>query len=441
MKNINDCWNEILETLKTEYEISDLAFSSWIKPLSIYKIEDSTVTIVVPGEQIGVDYVSRKYSLPLKVVIADTVGREYELNFISVEDTRKNTPSEKKETSPYHYTFDTFVVGSNNNFAYSASMAVAESPGKIYNPLFLYGGVGLGKTHLMHAITHYIQENHPEMKILYVASEDFTNQIVEALRPGSGNNTATLSRFREKYRNIDVLLIDDVQFIIGKEATQEEFFHTFNTLYGAGKQIVLSSDRPPKDMSLLDERFRSRFEWGLMADIQSPDYETRVAILRKKMELEGFFVPNEVIEYIATNVKSNIRELEGSLNKIIAVANIEKCEITLDLAKKHLEDFITPDEKKKITPDSIISEVAHYFGITEDDIKGSKRSSKIAYPRQIAMYLIKEMTNSTLKQIGEIMGGKDHTTVIYGINKIEDSIKEEEKCRETIQTLKKNISL
>jgi len=440
MKDIKESWNEILENLKNEYYISDLAFSTWIKPLSIHKIDDQEITVVVPGEQIGVDYVKRKYYLPLKVAIADVTGQEKEIIFISQEEIEKKSSPETVERH-IPYTFDTFVVGNNNKFAHAAALAVSENPGTLYNPLFLYGGVGLGKTHLMHAITHFIKQNHPEKKILYVTAVDFMNQIVEALHPGTGSNTAALSRFRDKYRNIDVLLIDDVQFIIGKEATQEEFFHTFNALYEDRKQIVISSDRPPKDMSLLDERFRSRFEWGLMADIQSPDYETRVAILRKKQELEGVSVPDDVVDYIASNVKSNIRELEGSLNKIIAASNLMKCDITLDLAKQNLSDFITPDDKKKITPDTIITEVSRYFNVSENDIKGSKRSNKVAFPRQIAMYLIKEMTNCTLKQIGEIMGGKDHTTVIYGINKIEESLKENEQIQETVNTLKKNISL
>ena len=439
MNTIKDNWNDILENLKNEYEISDLAFSSWIKPLSIYKIEDDVLTLIVPGEQIGADYVKRKYYLPLKVAIADVTGLEMEIEFVSRESLKEKKEEKKENEGSFLYTFDTFVVGSNNKFAHAAALAVAESPGNTYNPLFLYGGVGLGKTHLMHAITHHIKKNHPEMNILYVTSEDFTNEVIEAIRKGKTDSEFT-KRFREKYRNIDVLLLDDIQWIIGKESTQEEFFHTFNALFSAGKQIVISSDRPPKDMPLLEERFKSRFEWGLMADIQSPDYETRVAILRKKQEMEGFYVPDEVIEYIATNIKSNIRELEGSLNKIIAVANIEKCEINLELAKKALVDFITPDKKKKITPDLIIEETARYFNITPEDIMGSKRSNKIVHPRQISMYLIKEMTDSTLKQIGEIMGGKDHTTILYGINKIEESLKTDGKLGDTVEAIKDNIN-
>ncbi len=439
MKNIKDSWNEILETLKEEYEISDLAFSSWIKPLSIYKIEDDELTVVVPGEQIGADYVRRKFYLPLKVVIADITGKETEIKFISFEDTQKKEPAGKESEKNSLYTFDTFVVGSNNKFAHAASLAVAESPGKIYNPLFLYGGVGLGKTHLMYAITHHIKQKHPDRNILYVTSIDFTNEVIEAIRKGK-SDVDYMNRLREKYRSIDVLLLDDIQWIIGRDSTQEEFFHIFNTLYSAGKQIIISSDRPPKDMPTLEDRFKSRFEWGLMADIQSPDYETRVAILRKKQEMEGFYIPDEVIDYIATNIKSNIRELEGSLNKLVFVADTEKCEISLELAKKYLADFITPDQKKKITPEAIIEETARYFHIKTEDIIGSNRSRKVAYPRQITMYLIKEMTDRTLDQIGEILGGKDHSTVIYGINKIEESLKEEGDTGDIIENIKKIIT-
>ena len=289
----------------------------------------------------------------------------------------------------------------------------------------------------MHSIAHFIIEHNPSCKILYVTSEEFTNEVIEAIR--NGNNTA-LTKFRDKYRNIDVLLIDDVQFIIGKESTQEEFFHTFNSLHSARKQIILSSDRPPKDMDILEERIRSRFEWGLMADIQSPDYETRMAILRKKQELEGYDVGNDVIEYIAQNVKSNIRELEGSMNKVIALANLEKREINLALAEQALADIISPNEKRVVTPEYIINVVAEHFDITPEDIKSDKRSSKIAFPRQICMYLCNEMTSYKLKAIGQIMGGKDHTTIMYGCKKIEGEIAKSESTRNTIELLKKKIN-
>ena len=443
MDTIKEKWNEILERVREEHELGDVSFKTWLKPLTIHKVQDHTVTILVPSERVGLEYVSKKYKLPLKVAIAEITGEDCEIEFILPEDIERMEMAEKASSvstvaglNP-KYTFSTFVVGSNNKFAHAASLAVAESPGEIYNPLFLYGGVGLGKTHLMHSIAHFIIEHNPSCKILYVTSEEFTNEVIEAIR--NGNNTA-LTKFRDKYRNIDVLLIDDVQFIIGKESTQEEFFHTFNSLHSARKQIILSSDRPPKDMDILEERIRSRFEWGLMADIQSPDYETRMAILRKKQELEGYDVGNDVIEYIAQNVKSNIRELEGSMNKVIALANLEKREINLALAEQALADIISPNEKRVVTPDYIINVVAEHFDITPEDIKSDKRSSKIAFPRQICMYLCNEMTSYKLKAIGQIMGGKDHTTIMYGCKKIEGEIAKSERTKNTIELLKKKIN-
>ena len=337
MEIVQDKWKEILQRVRDEHELSEISFTTWIEPLTIHSVEDNLITILVPSEKMGLDYVSKKYTLPIKVAIAEITGVNYEIRFILPEEVKQEkapAPVQKNLYVPNlnpKYTFDTFVVGSNNKFAHAASLAVAESPGEIYNPLFLYGGVGLGKTHLMHSIAHFILQKNPSSRILYVTSEEFTNEVIEAIR--NSNNTA-MTKFREKYRNIDVLLIDDVQFIIGKESTQEEFFHTFNTLHGANKQIILSSDRPPKDMDILEDRIRSRFEWGLLADIQSPDYETRIAILRKKQELDGYSVSDDVIEYIASNIKSNIRELEGALNKIIAYANLEKREITLILQSR-----------------------------------------------------------------------------------------------------------
>ncbi|OYO59688.1 chromosomal replication initiator protein DnaA, partial [Lachnotalea glycerini] len=335
------------------------------------------------------------------------------------------------------YTSDTFVVGGNNSFAHAASLAVAESPGEVYNPLFLYGGVGLGKTHLMHSIAHFVLNQKPETKVLYVTSEFFTNELIEAIR--NGNNTA-MSKFREKYRSIDVLLIDDVQFIIGKESTQEEFFHTFNDLHGAKKQIILSSDKPPKDMETLEARLRSRFEWGLIADISSPDYETRMAILRKKEELDGYNIDDEVIKYIANNIKSNIRELEGALNKLIACAKLEKKEINLDLAEKALQDIISPDAPKEITPQLIISTVAEHYNISSTDLSSTKRNAEIVLPRQVAMYLCREMTSTPLKAIGGYLGKKDHTTVIHGADKISNEIKTNEALSNVIDIIKKKIN-
>ncbi|HIS27531.1 MAG TPA: chromosomal replication initiator protein DnaA [Candidatus Pullilachnospira intestinigallinarum] len=444
MNIIYEKWDEILETVKKEHELSDVSFKTWLKPLKIHKIENNVVTILVPSQQVGLDYISKKYALPLKVAVSELSGTDYEIAFILPEDIHEDeTPAasnfnENKEMANLNpkYTFDTFVVGSNNKFAHAASLAVAESPGEIYNPLFLYGGVGLGKTHLMHSIAHFILEKNPSCRIVYTTSEEFTNELIEAIR--NGNNTA-MTKFREKYRNVDVLLIDDIQFIIGKESTQEEFFHTFNSLHAAKKQIIISSDKPPKDMEILEDRIRSRFEWGLLADISSPDYETRVAILRKKEEMDGYNIDDAIIEYIAKNIKSNIRELEGSLNKIIAYANLEKREITMELAEEVLKDIISPNEKKIITPEYIISTVAEHFDVTPEEIAGNKRNSKVVYPRQIAMYLCRELTDVPLKSIGKCLGNRDHTTIMHGCDKIEQELKSSENTRNTVEILKKKL--
>ncbi len=336
------------------------------------------------------------------------------------------------------YTFDSFVVGANNNLAHAASLAVAESPGEIYNPLFIYGGVGLGKTHLMQSIANFILKNNPKAKILYVTSEKFTNELIDAIR--NKNNIST-TEFREKYRNNDVLLIDDIQFIIGKESTQEEFFHTFNALHEAKKQIIISSDKPPKEIETLEERLRSRFEWGLTVDIQSPDYETRMAILRKKEEMEGYNIDNEVIKYIATNIKSNIRELEGALTKIVALSKLEKNrEINIALAEKALKDIIAPGDKKEVTPEFIIEVVADHFNLTPLDIISQRRNKEIVYPRQIAMYLCRNMTDTGLQNIGKSLGGRDHTTILHGIDKIAADLEGNPTLQNTIDILKKKIN-
>lgn len=451
MNIIYEKWDEILETVKTEHELSDVSFKTWLKPLTIHNIDDQVVTILVPSQQVGLNYISKKYALPLKVAISELTGSDYDIRFVLPEDvqnvekevpvsTNYNTSMEMANLNP-KYTFDTFVVGSNNKFAHAASLAVAESPGEIYNPLFLYGGVGLGKTHLMHSVAHFILERNPSTKILYTTSEEFTNELIEAIR--NGNNTA-MTKFREKYRNIDVLLIDDIQFIIGKESTQEEFFHTFNDLHGAKKQIIISSDKPPKEIATLEGRLKSRFEWGLIADISSPDYETRMAILRKKEERDskekGYHLDDEVIQYIATNIKSNIRELEGALNRITAMSSLEHREITVELAQEALKDMISPNAKREITPDLILLTVAEHFHIKTDDIKGSKRSADIVIPRQIAMYLCREMTSTPLKAIGKLMGNRDHTTVLHGVEKISKEIETSDDLKNTIDIIKKKLN-
>lgn len=449
MNLILDKWEEILEKVRKEHELSDVSFKTWLQPLKIHSVENTTVVILVPSEQMGLNYISKKYILPLKVAIAEITGTDYDIEFILPEQAKEkdknklssvvpkiNDSIERANLNP-KYTFETFVVGSNNSFANAASLAVAESPGEIYNPLFLYGGVGLGKTHLMHSIAHFILDKNPNTKVLYVTSEYFTNELIEAIR--NGNNTA-MSKFREKYRNIDVLLIDDVQFIIGKESTQEEFFHTFNDLHGSKKQIIISSDKPPKDMETLEARLRSRFEWGLIADISSPDYETRMAILRKKEELDGYNIDDEVIKYIATNIKSNIRELEGALNKIIAYSNLEKKEINVKLAEDVLKDIISPDSPKEITAELIIQIVAEHFNVTLADLASHKRTQEIVYPRQIAMYLCRDMTETPLKSIGNILGKRDHTTIIHGSEKISAEIGSSETTRNLIEIIKKKIN-
>lgn len=457
MNLVKEKWDEIIHKLKIEYDILDVSFKTWIMPLEVCDIKEDVVFIKVPLKAY-IDIITKKYLLSLKVCIAEVIGQEYDVQLVAAEDfieesvsessynnkVNKNDIFEQANLNP-KYTFDTFVVGKNNNFAHAASLAVAESPGEIYNPLFLYGGVGLGKTHLMHSIAHFILERDPSKKILYVTSETFTNELIDALKSGktSGGNESAMTSFRDKYRNIDVLLVDDIQFIIGKESTQEEFFHTFNHLHSLGKHIIISSDKPPKDIETLEARLRTRFEWGLIADISSPDYETRMAILRKKEELDAlqrYNIPNEVMQYIATNVKSNIRELEGSLNKLIALHKLKKEDINITLAAEALKDIISPNESRQITPELIIDIVAEHYSITIQDLKSGKRSSNIAIPRQIAMYLCREMTDVPLKAIGSILGGRDHSTVSYGIEKVADDVKTDEALCNTIDIIKKKIN-
>ena len=449
MDKILEKWEEILQYVKKEHELSDISFDTWLKPLEVYSVEENLIYILVPSEQIGISYLNKKYYLALRVAIAEILGIEYDIKFILPEDAKKirsvnskgpKTPepevSKRSNLNP-NYTFDTFVVGSNNRFAQSASLAVAESPGEAYNPLYIYGGPGLGKTHLMHSIGHFILKKNPSAKVLYVTSEEFTNEVIESIRSG---NASAMNKFREKYRTIDVLMIDDVQFIIGKESTQEEFFHTFNALHSAGKQIILTSDKPPKDMETLEERIRSRFEWGLMADIGAPDYETRMAILRRKVESDDMVLSDDILNYIANNIKSNIRELEGALNKLLAYSNLEKTDITMDIAKKELQNIITPDKPREITPQLIIEVVSEHFQISLDQMISKNRSNEIAKPRQIAMYLCKTMTDIPLDSIGSLLGGRDHSTIIHVIKKIGDEYDSNEQTRNLIETIKKKIN-
>ena len=456
MELIQSKWDEILEYIKNEYNLSDISFNTWIKPLKFHSVENNKVIIITPFDQShSKNYISSKYSLPIKVSITEVTGMEYDVEFIlekdaSSEDTLINnniinTPEYENTNLNHTYTFDTFVVGSNNRFAQSAALAVAESPGETYNPLFIYGGVGLGKTHLMHAIANYIISENPGKKVLYVTSEQFTNDIIDALRNGnSSQNAEAMSKFRDKYRNIDVLLVDDIQFIIGKERTQEEFFHTFNQLHEQNKQIIISSDKPPKEMEVLEERYRSRFAWGLIADIQQPDYETRMAILKKKKEkLNKEYkesISDEVIDYIANNVTSNVRELEGALNKLIMFSKLENRDIDLSLAKEALKDVISPIEPIKITPEYILEVVCDQFNISPDDVCSKKRNAEIVLPRQIIMYLCRKYTDAPQIKIALLCGKKDHTTVIHAEEKIKELIDVDEYTKNTIDTIIKKIN-
>ena len=449
MDAMKERWDEIKDSIRKEYDLSDISFNTWIAPLKLYNVENDIVTILIPSDQgHALNYITSKYKSFFQVTISEMFDHTYDMSFILEKDVLNTDDETKAASNPVYninlenanlnpkYKFDTFVVGSNNKFAHSASLAVAESPGRVYNPLYLYGGAGLGKTHLMHSIGHFILEQNPNAKIIYVTSEQFTNEVIESIRSG---NAAAMTKLREKYRTVDVLMVDDVQFIIGKESTQEEFFHTFNALHAAGKQIVLSSDKPPKEMETLEERIRSRFEWGLIADIQPPDYETRMAILRKNTENSDYKIDDEIIQYIATNIKSNIRELEGAFNKIVAFAKLNKVNLTMDLAEEALKDVIYPDKPKEITPQLIINVVAEHFGVKPEDITSKKRNAEFVQPRQVVMYLCRELCDMSLANVGKLLGKKDHTTVIHGINKINEEMVDNPDFKNRIDTIKKKI--
>ena len=452
MDEIKNRWDEIKEIIRRDYDLTNISYDTWVAPLKFYKAENNIVTILVPKEQSHlISYIQKKFKTQFQVTISELMNDKYEIEF-EAEDEQKNAKNKNDSTNTSKgvrninyenanlnnkYKFDTFVVGSNNKFAHSAALAVAESPGNVYNPLYIYGGAGLGKTHLMHSIGHFVLEQNLDKKVLYVTSEQFTNEVVESIRSG---NAMAMTKLREKYRTVDVLLIDDIQFIIGKESTQEEFFHTFNVLHTAGKQIILSSDKPPKELETLDERFRSRFEWGLIADIQPPDYETRMAILRNNAETYDREIDDEIIQYIATNIKSNIRELEGALNKVMANSRLNNKELTIALAEDALKDIIYPDQVREITPNTIIDVVSEHFNVSRDDITSKKRSQEYVMPRQIIMYLSRTMTNASLQSVAALLGKKDHTTIIHGVDKIEEMLKTDEDLRNKIDTIKKKLS-
>ena len=442
--DINQSWNAALKLIEQEIS-SSIGFETWILPIVPVGIDGSRFLLQV-SDNVCKEILENRHLTLIRSALKNVTGINYDIVILTEgEKTPVHTTAEvKKEESGDvarnlnpKYVFSSFVVGNSNRMAHAASLAVAESPAKAYNPLFLYGNSGLGKTHLMHSIGHFILKNNPKAKILYVTSEKFTNELIDAIR--NKNNVST-TEFREKYRTNDVLLIDDIQFIIGKESTQEEFFHTFNALYEAKKQIIISSDRPPREIETLEDRLRSRFEWGLTVDIQQPDYETRMAILRKKEELEGYNIDNEVIKYIASNIKSNIRELEGALTKIVALSKLNNREINIELAEEALKDLISPNAVKEVTPQLILNVVAEHFGINTLDIIGQKRSKELVFPRQIVMYLCGDMTTESLQNIGKALGGRDHTTIIHGTKKIADRLKTDENLQNTVDILKKKIN-
>lgn len=445
MENIEELWARTLEEI--EKKVSKPSFDTWLKSTLAKKIENNQILIDAPNEFTR-DWLENSYSKIISQTIFELTGAKLEPKFI-ISDEEELEPTVDKKAKNINnlmeneqqsktmlnskYTFETFVIGSGNRFAHAASLAVAEAPAKAYNPLFIYGGVGLGKTHLMHAIGHYVIEHNPQAKVVYLSSEKFTNEFINSIRD---NKTI---EFRNKYRNVDVLLIDDIQFLAGKEQTQEEFFHTFNALHEANKQIVISSDRPPKEIPTLEDRLRSRFEWGLITDITPPDLETRIAILRKKAKADGLDIPNEVMIYIANQIDTNIRELEGALIRVVAYSSLVNQDIDADLAANALKDIIPSAQPKKITVKGIQKIVGERYHVQLEDFLAKKRTKSIAFPRQIAMYLSRELTDLSLPKIGEEFGGRDHTTVIHAHEKISKLIAEDIQFQKEIDSIIEEI--
>jgi chromosomal replication initiator protein len=439
-------WQTCKEKLKNI--VGEISFDTWIAPLNLKKINNLSVVLEVP-DSFFKTWLETNYFTQIKEVFKEVGQKDFEITlevnpgllqkntnkiFKTIEKTFREEPLDSLRLNP-RFSFDNFVIGSSNRMAHAASLAVANAPGKSYNPLFIYGGVGLGKTHIMQAIAQHILFRNPQSKVKYTSSEKFTNELIFSIR-----NRST-EKFRQKYREIDVILIDDVQFLAGKEAAQEEFFHTFNALYDHHKQIIVSSDRPPKEIAKLEERLVSRFNWGLVVDIQVPDYETRVAILQKKIEKDTIKIDDEVIHFIAKNITTNIRELEGALVRIIAYSSIENKPISLDLTKEILKDMVK-EIYKLITPDCILEKVGEYFNIPKEELKRNKRHKNIVLPRQIAMYLVRELTEFSLPEIGGFFGAKHHTTILYAHKKIQKDLKKEGKLKLIVsgitQEIKKN---
>ena len=441
--DLDSIWSDVLKIMRVE--LTEVSFNTWLKSINPIRITENEVILGVPNDFTR-GILEGRYKNLIKNSIDEVTNENYKVELVipgennGYDGEDKADPRQEVEESSHNnsrlnpkYTFDTFVIGGSNQFAHAASLAVAEAPAKAYNPLFLYGGVGLGKTHLMHAIGHYIHSQRNDVKVVYVTSEKFTNELINSIREYRNEE------FREKYRNIDVLLIDDIQFIAGKEGTQEEFFHTFNALHEANKQIIISSDRPPKEIPTLEDRLRSRFEWGLIADIQAPDLETRIAILRKKAKLENLEVHDDIMSYIASKIKSNIRELEGALIRVVAYSSLTNKEISLELAEEALKDILSSDKPKEITVDLIKETVSKFYSIKLEDFSSKQRTRAIAYPRQIAMYLTRQFTDLSLPKIGNEFGGRDHTTVIHACDKIAKDLETDNKTKEKIEAIIKEL--
>ena len=437
---LEQIWEEALKMI--EEETSPVSFATWIQPIVPCGIIGNKIILQVK-ESFLKEIIEKRHLPLIRTAIKMVTKNEYDIMITTEEEQNAgnlhNLAAEKpaenelaRNLNP-KYVFDSFVVGNSNRMAHAASLAVAESPAQAYNPLFLYGNSGLGKTHLMHSIGHFILDRNPQAKVLYVTSETFTNELINSIQNNKNEE------FRNKYRNIDVLMIDDIQFISKKEGTQEEFFHTFNALYESNKQIIISSDRPPKEIKTLEDRLRSRFEWGLIADVQPPDYETRIAILKKKAERDNLTVPDDVMAYIAKNIASNIRELEGALTRIVAFATLTNQDISIALAENSLKDIFSENSATPLTPELIQQVVAEYYNIRVEDIQGSKKPKNIAFPRQVSMYLCRKLLDISLPKIGESFGGRDHTTVIHAISKIEKQLESDEGLQKTVQALEKEI--
>lgn len=445
MNKLKEKWERTLQIVHSE--LNEVQYETWILPLVPIKTDEKqNILYVSTDNQLVLNRLNERYMQLLEGAVK--IAFERPLNVVA--ELQEEKPAHKKIEAPAaenvafdeeyylnpNFSFENFIQGKNSEFAYSVALAIAETPGKNYNPLFLYGGSGLGKTHLMHAIGHYILQNSKNKKVLYVSAEMFTNELINAI------NTKTIPQFKRKYRNLDVLLIDDIEFIEDKDATEEEFFHTFETLYNKNKQIVITSDRPPQKLTNLDERLRSRFLWNVTADIQPPDFETRVAILHSKAKIEGIEITedvSQVINMIAERVRYNVRTLEGAFTRIIGFSTLMNKPINMALAKSTLSDIISSSDSI-VTPDKIKSVVAKHYGITVKDIDSGKRSRNLAYPRQIAMYLCKEMTDNSLPQIGKAFGGRDHTTVLHACKKINSYLEEDQNLQETVDYLMMNIN-